>query len=188
MVYEDEELNYTQLNARANRLAHYLRGLGVKPDERVTICVERSLEMIIGLLAVLKAGGAYVPLDPAYPVERLRFMLEDSAPAALLTRNVCLAEIVLDQLLVLLVAVLELHVERHLHRPGQTGPLLRRDGRFPFALLGFKTRPLAFDFLFNRLICCAKLLAAGELAVITLPAGRHFDRRLVAVVERAKSW
>ena len=80
VVYEDEELNYTQLNARANQLAHYLRELGVKPDERVTICAERSLEMIIALLAVLKAGGAYVPLDPAYPVERLRFMLEDSGP------------------------------------------------------------------------------------------------------------
>ena len=61
--------------------------LGVKPDERVAICVERSLEMVVALLAVLKAGGAYLPLDPAYPVERLRFMLEDSAPVALLTQS-----------------------------------------------------------------------------------------------------
>jgi non-ribosomal peptide synthetase component F len=61
--------------------------LGVKPDDRVAICIERSLEMIVALLAVLKAGGAYVPLDPAYPAERLRFMLEDSAPVALLTQN-----------------------------------------------------------------------------------------------------
>ena len=74
-----QQLSYGELNRRANQLAHYLRELGVKPDERVAICVERSLEMIVGLLGVLKAGGAYVPLDPAYPVERLRFMLEDSA-------------------------------------------------------------------------------------------------------------
>ncbi len=87
VVFEEEELSYAELNRRANRLAHYLRELGVRPDDRVAICVERSLEMIIALLAVLKAGGAYVPLDPAYPVERLRFMIEDSAPAALLTQS-----------------------------------------------------------------------------------------------------
>ena len=72
---------------RANRLAHYLRELGVKPDERVAICVERGFEMVVGLLAVLKAGGAYVPLDPAYPAERLQYMLEDSAPVVLLTQR-----------------------------------------------------------------------------------------------------
>src|SRR6202040_2080550 len=85
VVHEDRELSYGELNVRANQLAHYLRELGVRPDERVAICMERSLETVVGLLAVLKAGGAYVPLDPAYPVERLRYMLEDSAPAALLT-------------------------------------------------------------------------------------------------------
>ena len=77
-------LSYRELNGRASRLAHHLRGLGVKPGERVAFCVERSLEMVVGLLAVLKAGGAYVPLDPAYPAARLAFMLEDSAPVALL--------------------------------------------------------------------------------------------------------
>ncbi|HET8889838.1 MAG TPA: amino acid adenylation domain-containing protein, partial [Candidatus Angelobacter sp.] len=87
VVFEEEEFSYAELNARANRLAHYLRELGVKPDERVAICAERGLEMVVALLAVLKAGGAYVPLDPAYPVERLRFMIEDSAPAALLTQG-----------------------------------------------------------------------------------------------------
>ena len=87
VVYEETSLTYAELNRRANRLAHYLRGLGVKPDARVAICVERSLEMVVALLAVLKAGGAYVPLDPAYPVERLRFMLEDCAPVALLTQR-----------------------------------------------------------------------------------------------------
>ena len=66
-------------------MAHYLIGLGVKPDDRVAICVERSLEMVVGLLAILKAGGAYVPLDPVYPTERLAYMLADSAPVAVLT-------------------------------------------------------------------------------------------------------
>ena len=64
---KSRSLSYGELNRRANQLAHYLRELGVKPDERVGICVERGLEMIVALLGVLKAGGAYVPLDPAYP-------------------------------------------------------------------------------------------------------------------------
>ena len=87
VAYEEISLRYAELNVRANQLAHYLRELGVRPDERVAICMERSLETVVGLLAVLKAGGAYVPLDPAYPVERLRYMLEDSAPVALLTQG-----------------------------------------------------------------------------------------------------
>ena len=87
VVFEEQELSYRELNRRANQLAHYLRELGVGPDTRVALCVERSLEMIIALLAVLKAGGAYVPLDPAYPVERLHFMLADAAPVVLLTQS-----------------------------------------------------------------------------------------------------
>ena len=87
VVFEDASLSYGELNRRANQLAHYLRGLGVKPDARVAICVERGFEMIVALLAVLKAGGAYVPLDPAYPAERLRYMLQDSAPIAVLTQG-----------------------------------------------------------------------------------------------------
>jgi non-ribosomal peptide synthetase component F len=71
---------------RANQLAHYLRGQGVGPDTLVAIAVERSLEMIIGLLAILKAGGAYVPLDPAYPEDRLQFMLEDTNAPLLITQ------------------------------------------------------------------------------------------------------
>src|SRR6202023_3150063 len=86
LVYEDGELSYGELNDRANRLAHHLLALGVQPDDRVALCVERGFAMVVALLAVLKAGGAYVPLDPAYPQERLRFMLEDSAPVALLTQ------------------------------------------------------------------------------------------------------
>ncbi|HEX9936446.1 MAG TPA: amino acid adenylation domain-containing protein [Longimicrobium sp.] len=85
VVFEGERVTYAELNARANRLAHHLRALGVGPDVRVGICVERSVEMVVGLLGILKAGGAYVPLDSSYPVDRLRFMLEDSAPAVLLT-------------------------------------------------------------------------------------------------------
>jgi amino acid adenylation domain-containing protein len=87
VVFEDKELSYKELNRRANQLAHHLRDLGVRPDDRVAICVERNLEMVVGLLAVLKAGGAYVPLDPAYPSERLAWMLKDSEPVALLTQN-----------------------------------------------------------------------------------------------------
>jgi amino acid adenylation domain-containing protein len=87
VLFEESSLSYGELNAKANRLAQHLRELGVGPDVRVALCVERSLEMIVGLVAVLKAGGAYVPLDPDYPVERLRFMLEDSAPVVLLTQS-----------------------------------------------------------------------------------------------------
>src|ERR1041385_5046759 len=86
VVYEDQVLSYGELNPRANQLAHYLRKMGVKPDTRVGICVERGMEMMVGLLGILKAGGAYVPLDPSYPAERLRFMLEDSGPAVVLTQ------------------------------------------------------------------------------------------------------
>ena len=87
VVYEGETLSYAELNARANRLAHYLRESGVGPDTRAAICVERSLEMMVGLLGILKAGGAYVPLDPEYPLDRLRYMLEDSAPVVLLAQG-----------------------------------------------------------------------------------------------------
>ncbi|HEX8692393.1 MAG TPA: amino acid adenylation domain-containing protein, partial [Longimicrobium sp.] len=87
LTFEDQTLTYAELNARANRLAHHLRGRGVGPDVRVGLCVERSLEMMVGLLGVLKAGGAYVALDPEYPEERLRYMLVDSEPALLLTHG-----------------------------------------------------------------------------------------------------
>nr|WP_318246605.1 non-ribosomal peptide synthetase [Rhizobium sp. T1473] len=84
LVHEGEALSYGELNARANRLAHHLIGLGVRPDDRVAICVERSPAMVVGLLAILKAGGAYVPLDPAYPGPRLNQVLADAAPKLLL--------------------------------------------------------------------------------------------------------
>ena len=87
VVYANQGLTYRDLNAKANQLAHYLKKLGVGPDVLVGICVERSLEMIVGLLGILKAGGAYVPLDPSYPKERLDFMLEDTDVAVLLTQE-----------------------------------------------------------------------------------------------------
>ena len=85
--WQQEALSYRELNTRANRLAHHLRKLGVGPDVRVGLCLERSLEMLVGVLAVLKAGGAYVPLDPAYPQARLAHMLADSAPPVVLTHG-----------------------------------------------------------------------------------------------------
>jgi amino acid adenylation domain-containing protein/non-ribosomal peptide synthase protein (TIGR01720 family) len=95
VVFEDEQLTYYEVNAKANQLAHYLRSaklsrsdsLGVKSGVLVGICVERSLEMVIGLLGILKAGGAYVPIDPSYPQERLAFMLEDSQTPILLSQQ-----------------------------------------------------------------------------------------------------
>ncbi|WP_445629010.1 amino acid adenylation domain-containing protein [Nostoc sp. DSM 114167] len=87
VVFADQQLSYCELNARANQLAHYLQTLGVKPEVLVGICVERSLEMIIGLLAILKAGGAYIPLDPSYPQERIAFILEDTQAPVFLTQE-----------------------------------------------------------------------------------------------------
>jgi Non-ribosomal peptide synthetase modules and related proteins len=85
-VFEDQQLTYRALNTWANQLAHYLQALGVGPEGRVGICMERSVEMVVGLLGILKAGGAYVPLDPAYPKERLVFMVEDAQVPVLLTQ------------------------------------------------------------------------------------------------------
>ncbi|WP_323074014.1 non-ribosomal peptide synthetase [Mycetohabitans endofungorum] len=84
LVFEDQTFSYAQLNAQANRLAHQLIELGVKPDTRVAICVQRSAALLVGALAILKAGGAYVPLDPSYPGERLAHILADAAPAIVL--------------------------------------------------------------------------------------------------------
>ncbi|MBW4477607.1 MAG: amino acid adenylation domain-containing protein [Tolypothrix brevis GSE-NOS-MK-07-07A] len=93
VVFENQQLSYRELNTKANQLAHYLRSLGVKPEVLVGICVERSLSMVIGLLAILKAGGAYVPLDPNYPQERLAYILEDSQPSVLLTQQYLLEKL-----------------------------------------------------------------------------------------------
>src|SRR5262249_23559678 len=86
VVFDDGTLTYGELNARANQLAHHLRALGVGPEVVVGLCVERSLELLIGLLGILKAGGAYLPLDPSYPRERLAFMLADAGAPVLVTQ------------------------------------------------------------------------------------------------------
>jgi aspartate racemase len=87
VIFENQQLDYRALNDRANQLARFLRRQGVGTEARVAICLKRSTEMIVGLLAVLKAGGAYVPLDPEYPKERLAFMLKDAQASALLTQR-----------------------------------------------------------------------------------------------------
>ena len=87
LVFGDEKLSYKELNIRSNKLAHYLKKLGVKTEVLVGLCVERSFDMVIGMLGILKAGGAYVPLDPSYPSERLKFMLEDAQVSVLLTHE-----------------------------------------------------------------------------------------------------
>ncbi|MEK7990171.1 MAG: amino acid adenylation domain-containing protein, partial [Thiotrichaceae bacterium] len=86
-IYENQNLTYNQLNTKANQLAHYLRDLGVQTEDFVGIYVDRSLEMMIGLLGILKAGAAYVPLDPTYPADRVAFMLQDAQPPVLLTQQ-----------------------------------------------------------------------------------------------------
>src|ERR1700704_5204507 len=93
VVCQGSELSYGELNARANQLAASLRLRSVGPNTLVGILVERSLEMVIGILGVLKAGGAYVPLDPAYPKERLQFMIADSQPTLFLTQRHLLAHL-----------------------------------------------------------------------------------------------
>ena len=87
VVFEDQRLTYQELNRRANQLAHHLQNLGVGPEVLVGICVEHSLEMMIGILGIWKAGGAYLPLDPAYPKERLAAIMEDSRVSVLLTQR-----------------------------------------------------------------------------------------------------
>lgn len=88
LTFENQQVTYAELNARANRLAWRLRELGVGPETMVSCCIERSIELIVALIAVLKAGGAYVPLDSAYPKERLKFLLEDTRTKVMLTNKV----------------------------------------------------------------------------------------------------
>jgi natural product biosynthesis luciferase-like monooxygenase protein len=87
VVFQEQQVTYRELNARANQLAHYLRHLNVGPETRVGLYMERSLDMVVAMLGILKAGGAYVPLDPDFPSERIAFMLEDAHAAVLLTKK-----------------------------------------------------------------------------------------------------
>ncbi|MEH2211066.1 amino acid adenylation domain-containing protein [Nostoc sp.] len=96
LVFEEQILTYRELNTKANQLAHYLQALGMEPEVLVGICVERSVEMVVGLLGILKAGGAYVPLDPAYPPERLTLMLEDARVSVVVTQQSLLPKLTKD--------------------------------------------------------------------------------------------
>jgi non-ribosomal peptide synthetase component F len=87
VVFDDRRLTYRDLNTRANQLAHYLHKQGVGPEVPVGICMDRSLEMVVGLLGILKAGGVYVPLDTEYPKERLAFILRETGTSLLLTQQ-----------------------------------------------------------------------------------------------------
>src|SRR3989442_1666805 len=87
VAFEGETLTYTELNGRASQLAHHLRSLGVGRESLVAICIDRSLEMAIGIVGILKSGAAYLPLDPDYPRERLAFMLNDAQPAVIVTTS-----------------------------------------------------------------------------------------------------
>jgi amino acid adenylation domain-containing protein len=87
VIYDDKVLTYLDLNRRANQVARHLKSQGVGPNSVVAICLDRGIEMVIGLLGILKSGGAYVPLDPSYPTERLLYMLADAAPKVLLTQE-----------------------------------------------------------------------------------------------------
>jgi amino acid adenylation domain-containing protein len=96
LVFEEETLSYEELNARSNQLAHYLQRRGCGPESLVPVCLVRSLDMIIGILAVLKAGGAYVPIDPEYPADRISYMLKDSGCGMLLSSGNALKRLALD--------------------------------------------------------------------------------------------
>jgi amino acid adenylation domain-containing protein len=101
VIFAGQQLTYQQLNEQANQLAHYLQTKGVEPEALVGIFVERSLEMVVGLLGILKAGGAYLPLDPSYPAARLAYMLSDSAVSILLTQQSLVASLPENQAQVL---------------------------------------------------------------------------------------
>ncbi|TYZ51954.1 non-ribosomal peptide synthetase, partial [Ralstonia solanacearum] len=87
------QLSYAELNARANRLAHHLIGLGVQPEDRIAVALHRCIDLPVAMLAIVKAGAVYLPLDPNYPAERIAFMLDDARPALLLTASAVQADL-----------------------------------------------------------------------------------------------
>ncbi|WP_133822061.1 non-ribosomal peptide synthetase, partial [Tahibacter aquaticus] len=116
LVGQRESLSYAELNRRANRIAHALLALGVQPDDRVAICAERSVELLVGMLGILKAGAAYVPLEPSYPAERLAYLLRDCAPAAVLLQAP-LRERLQHDAVVPLLTLAEAGAGQHEHNP-----------------------------------------------------------------------
>ncbi|MEB3214887.1 MAG: AMP-binding protein [Nostocales cyanobacterium 94392] len=113
VVFENQQLTYQELNNRANQLAHHLQKLGVKPEVLVGICLNRSLEMMIGLLAIIKAGGAYVPLDPTYPQQRLDYMMSDSGISILLTTENLLTQLPTHELKVICIDTQKDEISHH---------------------------------------------------------------------------
>ncbi|MBL4661421.1 MAG: amino acid adenylation domain-containing protein, partial [Alcanivoracaceae bacterium] len=103
MVFANQSLNYSELNAKANQLAHYLLEQGAQPDNLIGICIERSMDMIVAILATLKAGAAYLPLDPAYPLDRLKYMLEDSRVELILSQEHLLNDLKIAEQRVILI-------------------------------------------------------------------------------------
>ena len=116
--FQKQELTYAELNRRANQLAHHLRSLGVGPETLVAVCLERSPELIMALLAIWKAGGAYLALDRSYPNERLAYMLSDSRAGLLLTRSVVLSDLKTEGVKVLCLddAAQAAGIESRIHR------------------------------------------------------------------------
>ncbi|RUM68822.1 MAG: non-ribosomal peptide synthetase, partial [Sulfurovum sp.] len=115
VIYEDKTLTYAQLNTHANQLAHYLIKQGVQPDSLVALCVERSLDMMIGILAILKAGGAYVPIDPSYPAGRIAHMLEDTHATVLLTQASLVSQLPKTHSNILTIDTLDVSGEKKSH-------------------------------------------------------------------------
>ena len=140
MIFEDRTLTYAALDAHANRLAHHLQSLGVGPETMVGLCVERSPEMVVGLLGILKAGGAYLPLDPNYPHERLAFMLADAGCPVLVTQSA-----LLDRLPENVTAhrhVVRLDADASaIARQQETAPQLDLDPRHPAYVIWRRARP-----------------------------------------------
>ena len=125
--FEGVQLSYGELDARANALAHVLQELGVGPGVLAALCVERSLEMLVGVLAIMRAGGAYVPVDPGFPADRKRFMIEDANVGVILTQ-----ERLRDQLPEHRGAVICFDRDAECdRRPSNDGPSVNRDGRRP---------------------------------------------------------
>jgi len=134
LAYEDQSLSYDQLNRKANRLAHQLIKLGIHPDDRVAICVERSLEMVIGVLGILKAGAAYVPLDPSYPEERLAYMLTDCAPVAILIHQSLLDRIFNRELVTAPIILLDTQGHSNIEKPEEPHEVYYDSNPIPFSL------------------------------------------------------
>ncbi|WP_457812635.1 AMP-binding protein [Sinorhizobium meliloti] len=166
-----KSLSYGELNARANRLAHHLIALGVRPDQPVAICLERSPAMVVGLLAILKAGGAYLPLDPAYPSARLRQIVEDAAPRLLLCDAAGRAALGPEALVDLTVVDLQTATPAWAELPA-SNPEPRA--------LGLSPRHLAYVIYTSGSTGTPKGVMVEHRGLVRLVAGQRFRRNLAA--------